>query len=97
MPDAEPGAKSQGSSSSFAFWGSWTSLLGNQIYTCWIFGTKFKPMGEQKGVCGLAIYILKIKYLKPKEALLETQIFHHAKIVIFKTILEKKPKSFKIL
>ncbi len=54
-------------------------------------------MGEQKGVCGLAIYILKIKYLKPKEALLETQIFHHAKIVIFKTILEKKPKSFKIL
>jgi hypothetical protein len=47
---------------------------------------------------GLAIYIKK--YVKAKEELwMETQIFHHSKKIylIFKTILQKKPKSFKIL
>jgi hypothetical protein len=32
--------------------------------------------------CGLAIYIKK--YLKAKEKFMETQIFHHTKIIIFK-------------
>jgi hypothetical protein len=32
--------------------------------------------------CGLAIYIKK--YLKAKERIMEIQIFHHAKIIIFK-------------
>jgi hypothetical protein len=41
---------------------------------------------------------LKSKYLKSKEELMETQIFHHAKIyLIFKKFLKKKnPKSFKV-
>jgi len=40
---------------------------------------------------GLAIYIKK--YLKAKEEeLCKTQIFHHTKIIIFKKILEKKPR-----
>jgi hypothetical protein len=46
--------------------------------------------------CGLAIYIKK--YLKAKRRIMETQIFHHAKIYLrFKKILCKKPESFKIL
>jgi hypothetical protein len=46
---------------------------------------------------GLAICIKK--HLKAKRRrIMETQIFHHAKIyIIFKKILQKKPKSFKIL
>jgi hypothetical protein len=47
--------------------------------------------------CGLAISIKK-KYFKAKERIMETQIFHPAKIdLMFKKILQKKPKSFKIL
>jgi hypothetical protein len=48
---------------------------------------------------GLAICIKK--HLKAKRRrIMETQIFHHAKIYIIfkkKKILQKKPKSFKIL
>jgi hypothetical protein len=45
---------------------------------------------------GLAIYIKK--YLNAKEELWKPQIFHHAKIIIFKKSSKiKKPKSFKIL
>jgi hypothetical protein len=47
--------------------------------------------------CGLAISI-KAKYLKAKERIMETQIFHPAKNrPNLQKILQKKPKSFKIL
>jgi len=36
-------------------------------------------------------------YLKAKRRIMETQIFHHGKNIIFKKSSEKKPKSFKIL
>jgi hypothetical protein len=55
------------------------------------FTTKTRPCH-----CGLAIYIKK--YLKAKEEeLMETQIFHQAKIYNLQKNLQKKPKSFKIL
>ncbi len=38
--------------------------------TCWIFGTKFKPMGEQKGVCALPFTLKKVKYLKAKKSII---------------------------
>jgi hypothetical protein len=37
-----------------------------------------KEQGVCQSHCGLAIYIKK--YLKEKEKIMETQIFHHAKI-----------------
>jgi len=43
---------------------------------------------------GLAIYIEK--HCKAKERIMETQMFHHEKYYLQK-ILQKKPKSFKIL
>ncbi len=45
---------------------------------------------------GLVIYYIK-KYLKAKEKIMETQIFHHEKNIIFKKILQTKPNSLKIL
>jgi hypothetical protein len=44
------------------------------------FGYRYPKIEKQGGVsqCGLAIYIQK--YLKAKEELWKTQIFHHAKI-----------------
>jgi hypothetical protein len=52
------------------------------------------PVFRTRGVsqCGLAIYTKK--YLKAKRRIMETQIFHHAKNIIFK----KNPlKETKIL
>jgi putative sterol carrier protein len=45
-----------------------------------VFMTKKKKDKKKRGVshCGLAIYIEK--YLKAKEKIMETQIFHYAKI-----------------
>jgi hypothetical protein len=52
-------------------------------------------MYKTRGVslCGLPFYLKK--YLKAKEEIMETQIFHHTKNVIFKKSSKKKPKSFK--
>jgi hypothetical protein len=37
------------------------------------------------------------KYLKANEEFMKIQIFHHAKIIIFKKSSKRNPKSFKIL
>jgi hypothetical protein len=43
------------------------------------------PLTRGVSHCGLAIYIKK--YLKAKEEIMEIQIFHHAKNIIFQKIL----------
>jgi hypothetical protein len=62
MPDAEPGAKIQGSS--LLLFGGAGQVCWAIKSTCWIFGTKIQAHGGTKGVCshcsqGLAIYIKK--------------------------------------
>jgi hypothetical protein len=48
--------------------------------------------------CGLAIYIKMDLKSKRRRKIMETQIFHHAKIyLIFKKSSKRNPKSFKIL
>jgi hypothetical protein len=46
---------------------------------------------QTRGVshCGLAIYIKM--YLNAKEEIMETQIFHHAKNIIFKKSSKRNP------
>jgi len=50
------------------------------------------PVFRTRGVsqCGLAIYTKK--YLKAKRRIMETQIFHHAKNIIFKRSSKKNQK-----
>jgi hypothetical protein len=67
-------------------------LMSNMMF----FGTNFPMSIQTRGVshCGLAIYIKK--YLKAKQELWKHSNISPCKNIIFKTILSKKPKSFKI-
>jgi hypothetical protein len=61
------------------------------------FGDLFMAVKINKGVCHtMALPFTFKKYLKEKKRIMETQIFHHAKIESSKNPL-KETKSFKIL
>jgi len=65
-------------------WNSWKGTLRERERER---GSKDPKEKKQRDVCvtrcGLAIYIKKM-YLKAKNRIIETQIFHHAKNTIFK-------------
>ncbi len=75
----------------------------SEIFISWVPVIKvIKKVIKTKGLChivALPFTLKKKRYylLRQKRRIMETQIFHHAKVYNLQKILKKKPKSFKLL